>query len=180
MDTITVRHMPFEFPDEIDPVFIEGDHEQSFAFIAGSLLLPHLEPYLIRSMKAAERHVTDPKVLEGLKRFAAQEGQHYRMHMKFNASIRRSGFPGLDALEKELSDDYQRFSRTKSLRFNLAYAEGFEALTMNAVKQMMEPDGFGEDLPVFMQMVEWHFSPTSTQGWRSRRHKELSGHYNPI
>ena len=28
---------------------------------------------------------------------------------------------------------------------------------MNAVKHMMEPDGFGEDLPVFMQMIEWHF-----------------------
>ncbi len=143
MDTITVRQMPFEFPDEIDPVFIEGDPVRSFAFIAGSLLLPHLEPYLIRSMKAAEKHVTDPRVLEGLKGFAAQEGQHYRMHMKFNATIRRAGFPGLDALEKELSDDYQLFTKTKSLRFNLAYAEGFEALTMNAVKHMMEPDGYG-------------------------------------
>ena len=60
-------------------------------------------------MKAAEKYVTDPKILEGLKSFAAQEGQHYRMHMKFNATIRRSGFPELDALEKELSDDYQRF-----------------------------------------------------------------------
>ena len=76
MDTITVRQMPFEFPDEIDPVFMEGDHQQSFGFIAGSLLLPHLEPYMIRSMKAAERHVTDPKLLDGLKRFSAQEGQH--------------------------------------------------------------------------------------------------------
>lgn len=47
MDTITVRQMPFEFADEIDPVFIDGDPEPSFAFIAGSLLLPHLEPYLI-------------------------------------------------------------------------------------------------------------------------------------
>jgi predicted metal-dependent hydrolase len=28
---------------------------------------------------------------------------------------------------------------------------------MNAVKHMMEPDGFGDDLPVFMQMIEWHF-----------------------
>jgi predicted metal-dependent hydrolase len=157
LDTMTVRQMPFEFPDEIDPVFIEGDHQQSFGFIAGSLLLPYLEPYLIRSMKAAQKHVTDPKVLEGLKAFAAQEGQHYRMHMKFNAAVRRSGFPGLDALEKDLSDDYQRFSKTKSLRFNLAYAEGFEALTMNAIKRVMEPDGLGEDLPVFMQMLEWHF-----------------------
>jgi len=157
LDTITVRRMPFEFPDEIDPVFIEDDHELSFAFIAASLLLPHLEPYLIRSMKAAQRHVTDPEVLEGLKGFAAQEGQHYRMHMKFNETIRRSGFPGLDALEKELSDDYHRFSKTKSLRFNLAYAEGFEAVTMHVVKRLMEPNGFGEDLPVFLQMWEWHF-----------------------
>ena len=157
LDTITVRQMPFEFPDDIDPVFMDGDHKRSFAFIAGSLLLPHLEPYLIRSMKAAENHVTDPDVLEGLKKFASQEGQHYQMHKKFNATIRRAGFPGLDALEQELSDDYKRFTSTKSLRFNLAYAEGFEALTMNAVKHMMEPNGFGDDLPVFMQMIEWHF-----------------------
>lgn len=157
LDTITVRHMPFEFPDDIDPVFMDGDHKQSFAFIAGSLLLPYLEPYLIRSMKAAEKHVTDPDVLDGLKKFASQEGQHYQMHKKFNATIRRAGFPGLEALEQELADDYKRFTSTKSLRFNLAYAEGFEALTMNAVKHMMEPNGFGEDLPVFMQMLEWHF-----------------------
>lgn len=157
MEDIVVRHMPFEFPEEIDPVFIEGDHERSFGFIAGSLLLPHLEPYLIRSMKAAEKHVTDPKILDDLQRFVAQEGQHYRMHMKFNETIRRAGFPGLETLEKELSDDYHRFTNTKSLRFNLAYAEGFEALTMNAIKQLMEPDGFGDNLPTYMQMIEWHF-----------------------
>ena len=79
------------------------------------------------------------------------------MHKKFNETIRRAGFPALEALEKELSDDYTRFTGTKSLRFNLAYAEGFEALTSNAVKHMMEPDSFGDKLPVFMQMVEWHF-----------------------
>ncbi|MFP6804441.1 MAG: metal-dependent hydrolase [Pseudomonadales bacterium] len=157
LDTMTVRKMPFEFPDEIEPDFMDGDHERSFSFIAGSLLLPHLEPYLIRSMKAAEKHVTDPVVLEGLKKFASQEGQHYQMHKKFNDTIRLDGFPELEVLEKELSDDYHRFTKTKLLRFNLAYAEGFEALTMNAVKHMMEPNGFGEDLPVFLQMVEWHF-----------------------
>lgn len=157
LDTITVRRMPFEFPDEVDPLLFPSDHALSFRLVAGSLLLPHLEPYLIRSMKAARKHVRDPKILDGLDRFAAQEGHHYRMHMKFNASIRRSGFPGLEAFEKELSDDYHRFSRTRSLRFNLAYAEGFEALTMHTVKLLMEPDGFGEDLSPFWQMVEWHF-----------------------
>jgi len=157
LSSITIRRMPFEFPGEIDPVVVNGDLEQSFSIVAGSLLLPHLEPYLIRSMKAAEDSVDDPNLLEDLKRFCAQEGQHYKMHMKWNASLRQAGFPGLAALEAELARDYDRFSRTKSLRFNLAYAEGFEAFTMNAVKLLMEPDGFGEDLSPFMQMVEWHF-----------------------
>jgi predicted metal-dependent hydrolase len=157
LDNITVRKMPFEFPDDIDAVFVDGDHKRSFSFIAGSLLLPHLEPYLIRSMRAAEEHVADPAVLDGLRKFVRQEAQHYQMHKKFNETIRLAGFPELEAFEKELSDDYHRFTNTKSLRFNLAYAEGFEALTMNAVKHMMEPNGFGEDLPPFMQMIEWHF-----------------------
>ena len=157
MDTIIVRQMPFEFSEDIDPVFVEGEPELSFRLIAASLLLPHLEPYLIRSMKAATRHVTDPKVLDGLKRFSAQEGQHYRMHMKFNAAFRRTGFPRLEELEQELADDYQRFTKTKSVRFNLAYAEGFEAFTMNVIKFMMEHRGFDNPESPIMQMWEWHF-----------------------
>jgi hypothetical protein len=39
LDTITVRQMPIEFPDEVEPDFIDGDHAQSFGLIAGSLLL---------------------------------------------------------------------------------------------------------------------------------------------
>ena len=157
MDTITVRKMPFEFPDEIDPVFIEGDPEISFSMIAGSLLLPHLEPYLIRSMRAAMEHVSDPKLLDALKRFSAQEGQHFRMHAKFNAAIRKAGFPKLEQFERELAADYKRFSETKSLKFNLAYAEGFEALTMNAIKFIMDPNGFDNPESPIIQMFEWHF-----------------------
>jgi len=157
LDSITVRRMPFEFDEDIDPVIVPGDPQQSFAMVAGSLLLPHLEPYLIRSMKAAEQEIDDPALLEDLKRFCAQEGQHYRMHRKWNATVRRAGFSGLAKLEEELAQDYERFSRTKSLRWNLAYAEGFEAFTMSSVKMLMEPNGFGEDLSPFMQMLEWHF-----------------------
>lgn len=147
LDTITVSQMPFEFPPNIDPVFIDGDHKRLFEFIAGSLLLPYLEPYLIRSMRAAEKYITDPIVLDNLKKFASREGQHYQMHKKFNATIRCAGFPKLERLEKELADDYQRFTNTKSLRFNLAYTQGFEALTMNVIRHMMGPNGLGGNLP---------------------------------
>ena len=63
MDSITVRRMPFEFDEDVDPVIVPADPEQSFAMVAGSLLLPHLEPYLIRSMKAAEQEIDDPALL---------------------------------------------------------------------------------------------------------------------
>ena len=36
---------------------------------------------------------------------------------------------GLREIEDQLEADYRRFSNTKSLKFNLAYAEGFEAAT---------------------------------------------------
>ena len=39
LDTITVRRMPFEFEDDIDPILFPSDHALSFQLIAGSLLL---------------------------------------------------------------------------------------------------------------------------------------------
>jgi uncharacterized protein len=126
---ITVRRMRFEFPDDLDTVFIEGEPEGSYMNIGVSLLLPYLEPYLIRTMRSARSHVTEQALVADLDRFVEQEGQHYRQHARFNAVFRDRGFTGLAPLERELDADYRRFSETKSLRFNLAYAEGFEAFT---------------------------------------------------
>ncbi len=156
MQDITVRRMGFEFPEEIDPVFMPGDPEESYATIGLSLLLPHLEPYLIRTMKVARKQIHDPDLLQDLERFSAQEGQHYREHMRFNAALRLRKFPGLTALEAELSEDYQRFSRERPLRFNLAYAEGFEALTTAFARFSFEERGLGElDSPV-ADLIAWH------------------------
>lgn len=56
LKTMTVCRMSFEFPKEIDPVFIGCNHEFPFAFIAGSLSLTPLGPYFIQSMKTAEKY----------------------------------------------------------------------------------------------------------------------------
>jgi len=47
MHDITVRRIEFEFPDDIEPVVIAGQPEESYAMIAFSLLLPYFEPYLV-------------------------------------------------------------------------------------------------------------------------------------
>jgi predicted metal-dependent hydrolase len=129
MGSITVRRMGFAFPEDIPTVFIEGEPEESYSNLGLSLLLPYVEPYLIRSLRAAKPRVQDPALAEALDKFCAQEGQHYKQHARFNEVFRGRGFDGLATLEAGIRADYERFSARKSLRFNLAYAEGFEALT---------------------------------------------------
>jgi len=156
MHDITVRQMNFDFPERIDPLIVPDDPEEAYVSVALSLLLPYLEPYLIRTMKAAREHVHDPELLADLERFSAQEGVHYRQHRRFNDAIRHFGFPGLEALEAELDADYRRFSRTRPLEWNLAYAEGFEALT-TAMAHFSFSQGIGDEMdPWYRDLISWH------------------------
>ena len=153
---IVVRQMDFDFPSDIDPVIVAGDPGQSYMMIGLSLLLPYLEPYLIRTMKEAKKQISDAKLLDDLERFSAQEGQHYRQHIRLNESIRLEGFERLPEFERDLSDDYKRFSKTRSLRFNLAYAEGFEALTTASARFSFERGGESNLHPSVSTLFEWH------------------------
>ena len=153
---IVVRQMDFDFPADIDPVVVAGDPEQSYIMIGLSLLLPYLEPYLIRTMKEAKKQISDPDLIDDLERFSAQEGQHYRQHIRLNDAIRLQGFPKLAELEKVLGADYRRFSKTRSLRFNLAYAEGFEALTTAVARSSFERGPDPNMHPSVGALFQWH------------------------
>jgi hypothetical protein len=156
MHEITVRRMQFDFPDGIDPVIVDGQPEESFRTLGMSLLLPYLEPYLIRTMNEAKKRIADPDLLADLDRFNAQEGQHYRQHRRFNQAVQMAGFPGLGELEAELDADYRRFSEERSLKFNLAYAEGFEALTTAAARYAFESKQFERMHPAARELFSWH------------------------
>ena len=95
------------------------------------MTLPYLEPYLIRTMREALEHCTDPVIAQEVRQFIGQEAQHYRQHAVLNDMIRSISpeLEGLREIEDQLAADYKRFTQTKSLKFNLAYAEGFEAAT---------------------------------------------------
>lgn len=148
--------MRFDFPDVIDPLIVPEDIEQSFETIALSLLLPYLEPYLIRTMKAARKKVSDPRLADDLDRFCAQEGQHYRQHKLFNDAVRAFGVKGLEPFEQEIDADYRRFSETKPLRWNLAYAEGFEALTTAVAHFSFEQKQSELMTPFARDLWHWH------------------------
>jgi predicted metal-dependent hydrolase len=147
--------MRIQFPERIDPLLIENEPELSYAFVGLSFLLPYLEPYLIRTMRAARPRISDPVLLDQLDAFNGQEGQHYRQHRAFNAAIRRAGFPELERYEREVEGDYARFSRTRSLAWNLAFAEGFEAMTTASARFSLEM-GLSDMQPAARDLFGWH------------------------
>ncbi len=155
-EAITVRRPVFDFSEVLDPVVIEDHPEESFNVVGLSLLLPYLEPYLIRTMRAAKKHVTDAALARDLESFNAQEGQHYRQHVRFNEAIRFHNRDRLEELEQELEADYRRFTETKSLRFNLAYAEGFEAFTCALARFSLEMRSFERMRPAVGDLFAWH------------------------
>lgn len=153
---ITVRRPPFTFPDGLEPVIIDGRPEESYVMVSLSLLLPYLEPYLIRSMKEARQRLTDPALGADLDAFNAQEGQHYRQHKRFNDAVRLQGGEAIAALSAELDADYRRFTATRSLRWNLAYAEGFEAYTSALASFSFATGQIARVGPPARGLFEWH------------------------
>jgi uncharacterized protein len=129
---------------------------------AASTVPAYIEPYLLKVMRLAKAKI-DPAnaALHGkLDVFIKQEMQHCKLHLAFNKAIRADGYEGMLAIEREYEADYERFLRTKSLRFNLAYSEGFEAMSSIAVTNFFEEfDGFmdGAD-PRAVAMWKWHLA----------------------
>jgi len=155
---IPVRRMNFEFPDDMDLVFIEGDPAMSYYFVGAWMMLPYLEPYLIRTMQTAMEQVDDPVLREEMKRFCAQEGQHYRQHAKANEVVKRihPAGPRLAELEKEVEALFAKWSAEKPLKFNLAYGEGFESMTCAGARTQIDVDMFGYMKEPIRGLMYWH------------------------
>ncbi len=160
MADITVRNLRFRFDEPVDFDVPDEELGTVLSTLALSMTMPYLEPYLIRTMKVAIPQISSPALVEDAKRFSQQEGHHFRNHANFNNQIRASiGETGADALreiEADLEADYQRFTKQKPLRWNLAYAEGFEAMTCATALAMAETGAFDGEMMPGGEIWPWH------------------------
>ena len=163
MADITARNLRLDFGDSIDLDSVaDEDIDLVMGVLSLSLTMPYLEPYLIRSMKIALPKINDPALAQDVRLFSQQESHHFRNHALLNQRIREafdsSTARHIQTIESELEADYQRFSREKPLRWNLAYAEGFEAMTCSVALAAAE-GGFLDrpDLPGG-EIWAWHMA----------------------
>ena len=161
MADIKVRKMAFEWPDDLPVLASPDDVSGSCELVGFSLTMPHLEPYLIRTMRVGGQDATDPVIAADMKNFSAQEAQHHRNHSLVNKIVRdklsAEVAAQLDEIEAELEADYRQFTKEKGLKFNLAYAEGFEAMTLSiALASFDNPrEGMDEE---WGRLMQWHLA----------------------
>jgi predicted metal-dependent hydrolase len=155
---MTVRIMPFRFGEK-NSHWNAARPEFSQVVNAASLAMPYLEPYLIRSMRKARAAIGDPELLADMDLYIKQEASHYKQHRQFNDTLRAAGYSCIDALEIRLDEDYSKLEQQRSLRFNLAYAEGFEAMALAIGHMLIEQRLylFGDSDPVVASLILWHF-----------------------
>lgn len=160
MANITVRRPGFEWPKDLSAMAVPSDPSRSCELVALSFTMPYLEPYLIRTMRLAAKKVDDPELGSDMKAFSGQEAQHFQNHAQINDLVRAKLSPqtaaAMEKLEGELDADYRRFTDSKSLAFNLAYAEGFEAMTFALARCSMESSLSAHTSDGWRELMGWH------------------------
>lgn len=136
--------------------------EFSQIFNAASLIPNYVEPYLLKVMKQAQNQIdpTNTKLLKDLDIFCKQEMQHMKHHRVYNNAIRSQGYEGLAEFEAKFEADFVEFLSKRSLRFNLAYCEGFESMSASACEAWFEDydDMLQGADPATADMWRWHLA----------------------
>lgn len=156
---MTVRRMRFAYPDGATAHWNAARPEFSHIVNGGSLAMPYLEPYLIETMRKARAQITDPNLQRDVDLYIAQEATHFRQHQQWNKRLADMGYKSVGPHEAQLKADYDAFTATRSFAFNLAYAEGFEAMGLTVGHMLVEDREFlfKEADPAVASMVLWHF-----------------------
>jgi uncharacterized protein len=156
---MTVRRMGFAYPPAMSGHWNRKRPEFSQIVNAASLAMPYLEPYLIRTMRAARPQIRDQALAADLDSYVAQEAAHYRQHRSFNEELKARGYRSIEGLEAKIDASYAKIEAKGTLASNLAYAEGFESMAL-AIGEMLIEDRdflFGGSESGVASLVLWHF-----------------------
>jgi predicted metal-dependent hydrolase len=129
-----LRRVRFTWPEDQSPVWTPKVPEFAIAANAVSLLMPHAEPYVVATTRAAldQGLIADPEVAGGARAYAAQEAQHHAQHHQYNRVLVRR-YRGLARVDRLMASTFG-FLRGRSTRFSLAFAAGFETIAFVAAR----------------------------------------------
>lgn len=155
---LTVRRVRFEFPDDMDPVWIPRRPEFAHACNCVSLIMPFAEPYFVKSIRGALPQL-DSDLQASTADYLRQELAHQGQHKRFNEHI-TAKYPGVKRVEGWMRRFYGWLGRTRSLEFNLAFAAGSETIAYSLARWTEKHLGtlFAGADPVPITLYLWHLA----------------------
>jgi predicted metal-dependent hydrolase len=156
--TLPVRRVAFEYPPDLDPCWNQRFPEFACAANSISLLMPYAEPYFVKSVRAALPRL-DGELATRTEAFIHQELGHHVQHRRFNDLI-GARYPRIPKVERWMARTYGWFGRTRSLKFNLAFAAGSETIAYGIARwsEAHLSTLFRASDPVASTMYLWHLA----------------------
>ena len=134
-----------------------GDPFSTHFLDALSSTFPFGEAYFVRSVLRFRDRIDDPALLERIRGFAGQEGQHSRLHDEHLELLLAQGY-GLLARRNRLLDRLLRFENRWAPKLSLAITAALEHLTAILARQMLADDARRTTgmHPVMAPLWRWH------------------------
>ena len=154
---LPVRPARFEYPPDLDPVWNRRLPELSCAANALSLLMPHVEPYVVRSTRRTLDRLDGPLRAQA-SAYLAQEAAHHVQHRRFNDLLGRR-YRAVAPLERAMAAVFRRLDR-RDVSFAAAYAAGFETIAFASARWVdhhLDELFDGAD-PTVSSMFLWHLA----------------------
>lgn len=132
-----------------------------------SQFFPPGERFFVASVKAHRSRITDPRLLEEVDGFCAQEGHHSREHVRYNAMVRQHGYAAA-SLEPFVEKLLRVVSRLSPRRRQLAVTcalEHFTALLGSLV--LKYPQLLDDADPQMAELWRWH-------AWEETEHRAVA------
>ena len=155
---LPARRIRLDYPPDFDPAWNPRLPEFACAANSVSLLMPYAEPYFVKSVRSALDQLDEPARAEA-EAYVRQEAQHHAQHRRFNDLVGQR-YPRVVRLEGWMRRTYGWFSRTRSQRFNLAFAAGSETIAFTLARWVDENLGsfFAGADPVPATLFLWHLA----------------------
>lgn len=123
---LAARPVAFDANGDFDIEWQRRIPEFAIAANAVSMMMPHVEPYVVRSVRRVIEDL-EPELAEEARGFAAQESSHHAQHRRFNQHLIHR-FPSLRRIDHWLSRVFRFIEAKARGNFSLAYAAGAETV----------------------------------------------------
>lgn len=157
--TITPRDaLDFQLDDEDLPRhWFGGDPFKTRYFDAMSLSFPDGERLFMMAVRAYKHTITDPALLQDIKDFNRQEGQHGLVHAQFNEVLRGQGIDIDKLLRVHNFIQFNIYWKYFPKAYNLAATAALEHLTATMVYGFFDRGPVMQDAdPRVRAMYAWH------------------------